>query len=166
MNISKYTPYIMPLLIFIAVFTIISCSKSNGTKDKEEDINEVPVTATLLSPQQGVKITPTNGTVTLEWKISGSNDGTITFTIYADTVDGNQQSPTAWQNLTANSFEISVVSGTTYYWRIETSNGNQTTTSETYTFETHTIVGDKIVNTSEGILNAISCCTWRKNLCS
>jgi hypothetical protein len=98
--------------------------------------NTVPFPATLLSPTSGATVTPTDGKVTLEWESSDSDGDEVTFTVFADTVDGNQDVPEAWQNIAENSLDVSVAPGTIYYWHIETSDGINTSISATHTFRT------------------------------
>ena len=98
--------------------------------------NTVPFPATLLSPTSGATVTPTDGKVTLEWESSDSDGDDVTFTVFADTVDGNQDVPETWQNVTESSIDISVAPGTIYYWHIETSDGVNTSISATHTFRT------------------------------
>ena len=98
--------------------------------------NTVPFPATLLSPTSGATVTPTDGKVTLEWESSDSDGDEVTFTVFADTVDGNQDVPEAWQNIAESSIDISVAPGTIYYWHIETSDGINTSISATHTFRT------------------------------
>lgn len=102
------------------------------------ETNFVPFPATLLSPLSGVTVTPDNGKVTLEWTGSDADGDAITFTVFADTIDGNQDVPEEWQNISENSFEIPVVPNTIYFWHIETSDGVNTSISSTYTFKTAT----------------------------
>lgn len=102
----------------------------------EGETNTVPFPATLLSPASGVTVTPTNGKVTLEWDGSDSDGDAVTYTVFADTIDGNQEPPEAWQNITEKSMDIDVSPGTVYYWHIETSDGLNTSISRTYTFKT------------------------------
>jgi hypothetical protein len=122
-------------------------SRNSGDTDTESEMwkfylagegesNTVPFPATLLSPSSGATVTPTDGKVTLEWESSDSDGDDVTFTVFADTVDGNQDVPEAWQNITENSIDIDVAPGTIYYWHIETSDGINTSISATYTFRT------------------------------
>jgi hypothetical protein len=122
-------------------------SRNSGDTDTESEVwkfylagegesNTVPFPATLLSPSSGATVTPTDGKVTLEWESSDSDGDDVTFTVFADTVDGNQDVPEAWQNITENSIDIDVAPGTIYYWHIETSDGINTSISATYTFRT------------------------------
>lgn len=102
----------------------------------EGESNTVPFPATLLSPLSGVTVTPVDGKVTLEWESSDSDGDDVTFTVFADTVDGNQDVPDEWKGIMESSIDISVQPGTVYYWHIETSDGVNTSISSTYTFKT------------------------------
>ncbi|ULC59035.1 hypothetical protein MBM09_14110 [Flaviramulus sp. BrNp1-15] len=103
----------------------------------EGESNTIPFPTTLLSPQSGVTVTPDNGNVRLEWNGSSDTDGDdITYSVFADTVDGNQEIPEEWKGLTETSITIPVNAGTIYYWHIETTDGVNTSISATYTFKT------------------------------
>ncbi|WP_242082405.1 right-handed parallel beta-helix repeat-containing protein [Aestuariivivens sediminis] len=118
--------------------------------------NNVPFPATLLSPLSGEIVAPVDGKVTLEWEGSDSDGDAITFTVFADTVDGNQTPPAEWQNITEQSVEILVEPNTVYFWHIETSDGSNTSISQTYTFKTGTPPEGTVVGTSEELLNALN----------
>lgn len=122
--------------------------------------NSVPIPATLLSPLSGATIVPVDNTVTLQWDgATIDTDGdNLTFAVFADTVDGNQETPENWKGLTDTSFEITVAPNTIYYWHVETSDGVNSSISATYTFKTGentASVEGTIVSTSQEILNAI-----------
>lgn len=103
----------------------------------EGESNSVPFPTTLLSPQSGITVTPDNGTVTLEWAASSDADGdAITYTVFADTVDGNQEPLEAWKEITETSISISVQPDTIYYWHVETNDGENSAISTIYTFKT------------------------------
>jgi len=102
----------------------------------EGESNFVPFPATLLSPSQGVTITPVDGKVTLEWTSTDADGDALTYTVYADTIDGNQEVPDEWQDISENKIEISVEPNTIYFWHIETSDGANISVSQTYTFKT------------------------------
>lgn len=102
----------------------------------EGESNSVPFPATLLSPASGVTVTPTNGTVTLDWESSDADGDAVTYTVYADTIDGNQDVPDEWKGITESTIDIDVQPGTIYFWHIETSDGVNTSISVTYTFKT------------------------------
>ena len=76
-------------------------------------LTNVPLAAVLKTP------TTNGGKTTLTWTGSDPNVGdTLTYTLYLDKVDG-KQSPVS-TGLTSASKEVTLDSGTTYYWRIKT----------------------------------------------
>lgn len=127
--------------------------------EEEPIINTPPPIATLVSPQAGSDVSPFGGKLILEWESEADADGdALAFTVYADIVDGNQMPPTAWQGITEKSLEIEVEDNTTYYWRVETSDGKETVTSDISTFKTSeaTSVEGIVVDTEQEILSALS----------
>ncbi len=131
--------------------------------------NNVPFPATLMSPASGVMVSPVDGKVTLEWEAASTDtDGDpLTYTLYADTVDGDQEPPEEWKGLTSTSLEIEVDPNSIYYWHIETSDGKNTAISSTYSFrtgdDTSSIQG-KVVSTSQEILDAIASANPGENI--
>ncbi len=122
--------------------------------------NTAPPFANLVSPSSGASVLPNNGKMTLTWSSASTDaDGDIlNFTVYADQVDGNQEPPAAWKNITEKKLEIDVESDKTYFWRVETSDGVETVTSETYSFTTDgtSSVTGTIVTNAQELLLAIS----------
>ncbi|MCB0473368.1 MAG: right-handed parallel beta-helix repeat-containing protein, partial [Flavobacteriaceae bacterium] len=123
--------------------------------------NNVPFPATLLSPLSGANVNSVDGKITLEWdsKLVDTDGDALSFTLFADTVDGNQTPPAEWQGLNETSIEISVDPNTIYYWHIETSDGTNTAISNTYTFKTgddNPSVQGTIVSTAQELLDAIA----------
>jgi hypothetical protein len=99
--------------------------------------NYAPFPAAAVSPLPGTTVTPTNGKVTLTWDTSDVDGGTLTHTLYLDTVDGKQTPLAANSNLTVKTKEVSVAANTVYYWRVATSDGTNTATSIVYSFKTN-----------------------------
>jgi hypothetical protein len=99
--------------------------------------NYAPFPAAAVSPLPGTTVTPTNGKVTLTWDTSDVDGGTLTHTLYLDTVDGKQTPLAANSNLTVKTKEVSVAANTVYYWRVVTSDGTNTATSIVYSFKTN-----------------------------
>ena len=123
-------------------------SKNKGATTTDSDIwkfylagvgvtNYAPFPAAAVSPLPGTTVTPTNGKVTLTWDTSDVDGGTLTHTLYLDTVDGKQTPLTANSNLTVKTKEVSVAANTIYYWRVVTSDGSNTATSIVYSFKTN-----------------------------
>jgi hypothetical protein len=99
--------------------------------------NYAPFPAAAVSPLPGTTVTPTNGKVTLTWDTSDVDGGTLTHTLYLDTVDGKQTPLVANSNLTVKTKEVSVAANTIYYWRVVTSDGSNAATSIVYSFKTN-----------------------------
>ncbi|MDT0644936.1 right-handed parallel beta-helix repeat-containing protein [Zunongwangia sp. F363] len=135
----------------------------------EPGSNNVPFPATLMSPASGSTVTPVDGMVTLEWEAAGTDtDGdALTYTLYADTEDGQQEPPEEWTGLTETSMEIEVEPNSIYYWHVETSDGKNTAISNTFSFRTGentSSIDGKIVNTSQEILDAIAAAIPGENI--
>jgi len=97
--------------------------------------NYAPFPATILSPTSGAAIDASNGLVTLSWEGNDPDEGdSLTYTIYFDEVDGLQDPQTANTNITDTSLEVEVESGTTYYWRVKTSDGTSSSFTLVYSF--------------------------------
>ena len=97
-------------------------------------VNYAPFPASPLSPTPGATVTPTEGKVTISWESGDADGDALTYTLYADAVDG-AQSPVA-SNVTTTTFALSVQAGTVYYWRVVANDGKNTATSILYTFKT------------------------------
>ena len=97
--------------------------------------NYAPFPATILSPTSGAAVDASNGLVTLSWEGNDPDEGdSLTYTIYFDEVDGLQDPQTANTNITETSLEVEVESGTTYYWRVKTSDGTSSSFTLVYSF--------------------------------
>jgi len=135
----------------------------------EAGSNNVPFPAELMSPASGSTASPVDGKVTLEWEGTPTDtDGDpLTYTLYADKVDGEQEPPEEWTGLTVNSMEIEVDPNSIYYWHVETSDGKNTAISNTYSFrtgdDTSSIQGE-VVSTSQEILDAIAAAAPGENI--
>ncbi|GAA4320351.1 hypothetical protein GCM10023115_47280 [Pontixanthobacter gangjinensis] len=103
----------------------------------EGESNIAPFPAAAVYPEPGATVTPDNGKITLDWEEVQDPDGdAVTYTLYADDVDGLQEPASEWQNLTQTSMDISVNSNTVYYWRVVSSDGTSSASSSIYTFKT------------------------------
>ncbi|MBZ9730106.1 right-handed parallel beta-helix repeat-containing protein [Salegentibacter sp. JZCK2] len=131
--------------------------------------NNVPFPATLISPASGVMVSPVDGKVTLEWEAASTDtDGDpLTYTLYADTVDGDQDPPEEWTGLTETSIEIEVEPNSIYYWHVETTDGKNTAISNTFSFRTGentSSIQGEVVSTSQEILDAIAAAMPGENI--
>lgn len=155
-------------------------SKNSGEETAESEANKfyvagepgsnnVPFPASLSAPVSGTQVTPVDGMITLEWDadLTDTDGDPLTFTLYADTVDGKQEPPEEWKGLTENSIEIEVEPNSTYFWHVETSDGQNTAISNTYSFKTGentSSIDGKVVSSSQEILDAIAAATPGENI--
>ena len=121
-------------------------SKNKGTQTTASDTykfylagdgeeNAAPFSAEAITPQPGSTVTASeNNTVTLEWEAADPDSDTLTYTLLIDTVDGRQEATEDNQNLTTNTKEVSVETGTIYYWSIITSDGSISVNSDVFSF--------------------------------
>lgn len=95
--------------------------------------NYAPFPATILGPTSGAAVDATDGKITLSWEGNDPDeDDSLTYTIYFDEVDGLQDP--IEEERTETTLEVSVESGTTYYWRVKTSDGQSSSYTLVYSF--------------------------------
>lgn len=95
--------------------------------------NYAPFPATILSPTSGANVEATDGKITLSWQGNDPDEGdSLNYTIYFDEVDGLQDP--LEEERTETILEVSVESGTTYYWRVKTSDGQSSSYTLVYSF--------------------------------
>ena len=121
-------------------------SKNKGTQTTASDTykfylagdgeeNAAPFSAEAIAPQPGSSVTASEaGTVTLEWEAADPDSDTLIYTLLIDTVDGRQEATEDNQNLATNTKEVSVETGTIYYWSIITSDGSISVNSDVFSF--------------------------------
>ena len=97
-------------------------------------VNYAPFAPTLITPESGKSIDPTQ--VTFSWQTTDLDGDALTYTVYVDTVDGKQTPPAAQQNLTQTSLTLDLEPGKLYYYRVEASDGKNTSSSITRSFRT------------------------------
>ena len=120
-------------------------SKANDTSDISESEtwqfylagdgqeNYAPFPATIISPSSGAALDSNNGSIILSWEGNDPDEGdSLTYTIYFDQVDGLQDP--IEQDSSETELEVSVESGTTYYWRVKTSDGKSSSFTLVYSF--------------------------------
>ena len=61
---------------------------------------------------------------------------TLIYTLFVDAVDGEQTPPLDQSNLLSNTLKVKLASDTIYYWRIETSDGKDSSYSLVSAFRT------------------------------
>ena len=101
-------------------------------------VNYAPFPADLKTPTSGSTVTRDgDGKVTFTWEGSDPDSGdTLTYTLYVDKTDGKQTPPSAQTDLTAKTAAVALDGATTYYWRVKTSDGTNSSYSIVYSFKT------------------------------
>ena len=101
-------------------------------------VNYAPFPADLKTPASGSTITRDgDGKVAFTWDGSDPDTGdTLTYTLYVDTTDGKQTPPAAQTDLTEKTASVALEAATTYYWRVKTSDGINSSYSIVYSFKT------------------------------
>jgi len=83
-------------------------------------VSNVPLAATLKTP------TSNAGVASFAWEGSDPDAGdTLTYTLYVDKVDGKQDPNTALTNLSSKTASATLEAGSTYFWRIKTTDQNK-----------------------------------------
>ena len=101
-------------------------------------VNYAPFSADLKTPTSGSTVTRDgDGKVAFTWDGSDPDTGdTLKYTLYVDTTDGKQTPETGLSNLTAKTASVALEAATTYYWRVKTSDGINSSYSIVYSFKT------------------------------
>ena len=101
-------------------------------------VNYAPFPADLKTPASGSTVTRDgDGKVAFTWDGSDPDTGdTLKYTLYVDKTDGKQTPPTAQTDLTAKTASVALEAATTYYWRVKTSDGTNSSYSIVYSFKT------------------------------
>ena len=97
-------------------------------------VNYAPFQADLKTPASGSTID--KGTVTFTWDGSDPDGDALTYTLYVDNTDGKQTPPTAQTNISAKTLDVDLSEADTYYWRVKTSDGTNSSYSIVYSFKT------------------------------
>lgn len=96
--------------------------------------NYAPFPSEQMSPVNGGSVTPESGQIELKWSGSDTDNDTLAYTLFLDTVDGKQEPPEEWQEMTTTGIMVDVDPDTVYYWRIKATDGIHSSYSETWTF--------------------------------
>ena len=100
-------------------------------------VNYAPFQADLKAPASGATVARgEDGKVTFTWEGSDPDGDALTYTLYVDTTDGKQTPPTAQTNISAKTLDVALDADTTYYWRVKTSDGTNSSYSIVYSFKT------------------------------
>jgi hypothetical protein len=96
--------------------------------------NFAPYPATIVAPTSGSTATVTDGLVTLQWTGEDPDQDELTYTVYIDTVNGLQDANGTITDLTVTETTYQVKSNTVYYWRVKSSDGQNSSFTQVYTF--------------------------------
>ena len=97
-------------------------------------VNYAPFAPTLLTPESGEIIDAIK--VYFSWRATDLDGDDLTYKLYVDSVDGKQTPPSIQQNLLQTYLTIDLDSGKDYYFRVEASDGKNTSSSITRSFST------------------------------
>ena len=100
--------------------------------------NYAPFPADLKSPSSGSTVSrSSDGKVTFTWEGSDPDQGyELKYTLYVDKTDGKQTPSSELTNLSAKTVDVALDAGSTYYWRVKTSDGTNSSYSIVYSFKT------------------------------
>ena len=100
-------------------------------------VNYAPFPADLKTPASGSTVTRDgDGKVTFTWDGSDPDGDSLNYTLYVDATNGKQTPPTAQTDLTVKTLAVALDAATTYYWRVKTSDGTNSSYSIVYSFKT------------------------------
>lgn len=100
-------------------------------------VNYAPFPAEIKEPNESLVTRGNDGSVTFKWEGSDPDvDDTLTYTLYLDKVDGKQTPPSGQTNLSIQTYSVVLDGGATYYCRIKTSDGTNSSFSTIYSFKT------------------------------
>ena len=100
--------------------------------------NYAPFPADLKSPSSGSTVSrSSDGKVTFSWEGSDPDQGDeLKYTLYVDKTDGKQSPSNELTNITSKTVDVSLDGASTYYWRVKTSDGANSSFSVIYSFKT------------------------------
>ena len=100
--------------------------------------NYAPFPADLKAPTSGSTISrSSDGKITFTWEGSDPDQGDeLKYTLYIDKTDGKQSPASDLTNISAKTVDVALDAGTLYYWRVKTSDGNNSSFSIVYSFRT------------------------------
>ncbi|MDB4171766.1 hypothetical protein N9761_00650 [Flavobacteriaceae bacterium] len=97
--------------------------------------NYAPFPADLLSPASGGTVSVSeSGKISLSWSGEDPDGDALTYSIYMDQTDGLQE-PIA-TNVSETSLEVDADKDSVYYWKVKSSDGENSAFSQIYAFRT------------------------------
>ena len=115
-----------------------------------ESVTNAPVPVSLTQPNQGSNvIIGEGGKVSFSWSENSQNNS-MKYTLYLDKIDGKQSPSAEHTDLTAKTIDVTLENGTTYFWRIKSFDGINSSFSAVNTFKTNSTDSGSESNTSSG----------------
>jgi len=115
-----------------------------------ESVTNAPVPVSLTQPDQGSNvIIGEGGKVSFSWSENSQNNS-MKYTLYLDKIDGKQTPSSEHTDLTAKTIDVTLENGTTYFWRIKSFDGTNSSFSAVNTFKTNSTDSGSESNTSSG----------------
>lgn len=102
----------------------------------DNESNSPPFPAKAVSPIPGLTVELINGKSVIEWSTSDVDNDSLSYSLYLDEIDGNQDPPNEYLNLSDSFLEVSLNSESIYYWKVITSDGVNSSISQIYSFKT------------------------------
>ena len=102
-----------------------------------ESVTNAPLPVSLTQPDQGSNvIIGKGGKVSFSWSENSQNNS-MKYTLYLDKIDGKQTPSDEYTDLTANTIDVTLENGTTYFWRVKSFDGVNSSFSVVNTFKTN-----------------------------
>ena len=100
--------------------------------------NYAPFPADLKNPVSGSTVSrSSDDKVTFTWEGSDPDQGDeLKYTLYVDKIDGKQTPSSELTNLSAKTIDVVLDASSTYYWRVKTSDGTNSSFSIIYGIKT------------------------------
>ena len=96
--------------------------------------NYTPFPAELIYPENEQVFENNTNSVLLNWIGTDIDDEDLIYTVYFDDEDGQQDPQQNLIDISNNEIEVNVESNNTYYWRVKTSDGENSSFSQIYIF--------------------------------
>jgi len=102
-----------------------------------ESVTDAPVPVSLTHPDQGSNvIIGEGGKVSFSWSENSQNNS-MKYTLYLDKIDGKQTPSLEHTDLTANTIDVTLENSSTYFWRVKSFDGVNSSFSIVNTFKTN-----------------------------
>ena len=90
--------------------------------------------AQLIYPENNQNFDNNTNSIVLDWIGSDIDNEDLIYTIYFDNVDGNQSPQQSLIDILEDEIEINVEPNNSYFWKIKTSDGENSSFSQIYEF--------------------------------